>query len=969
MTKKFILVFLALMLTFTSNNVLAGYYQGKLIVKFERSSDFMQRAYKTEQDKYYPEFQQLLGEHKANRLIDNNILKTISKRRQSHLLSTRNKFNNIYDNLSRIYLVEFDSPIDPAAAARKIPTIPGIEYAEPMPERHIAAIPNDPGIQMQYYLGKVNSFEAWEHLDSTQKVILGVVDTGVYFDHEDLAENIYVNPGEYGKDNSGNDKQSNGIDDDDNGFVDDWRGWDFFSSTSETGQDNDPSPGHIHGTHVAGTAAAIADNGVGIAGVAINTKILAVKIGSDNSFSTSVYNSYEGILYAGIAGADVINCSWGGTNRSEAEQEIISAVEDMGAVVVAAAGNEAQEQGFYPAAYNNVLSIAAVDKNDTKAAFSNYHSSVDVTAPGVDIYSTIPYNPEIQDSSYDYLSGTSMASPVTAGVAAMVKLNFPDYSPLQIGEQIKATADDIDSLNLSYKGKIGFGRVNALRAVTDKDARSAIIVRNEIIEEDGDEIIDVQEKVEIKLSAMNVLAPIKDARIESNIVSPFEPEFINSGIMLGDMGTGDTISPEQPISFVLPEWLPLDYEYQVMLKVSDENGEVGRHIVSFIVRPSYRTVKENHIKTTFNSVGNIGYNDYPDNFQGEGFTYKGSSNLLYEGSLMIGIAKDRVSNAARGAYQMHKDRYFMPDSLFELQKPGIHAVTEGTGYYHDQSNDTSEVGVKVMQKIYQFNDAGRRDFIITIYDIVNTSGEFFDSLYAGLYFDWDLGPSGKDNKVYFENTELFGFIKNVKLDSLPYAGVLLLSSQDLNFFAIDNDGSSEENPGVWDGFTIAEKWRMLSGGIARRESGITDASMVIGAGPIRMREQDTIRVAFSLFAGNDIDELREAAKNSRETAKMFNIAEGNFSSIPEKDSLVKIYPNPAYNDEITIEFRLSDGSKINLDIIDIKGRTIDNVYNNKQFLPDVHREQYSTKNLSSGRYFVRFRTMKDTYIMPFNVLK
>ena len=138
----------------------------------------------------------------------------------------------------------------------------------------------------------------------------------------------------------------------------------------------------------------------------------------------------------------------------------------FGALVVAAAGNSGTNNNQYPSAYDNVLSVASTTQSDTKSSFSTYGTSVDVSAPGSEIYSTY------QDNTYETLSGTSMASPLTAGLAALVWSVFPSYTPLQIGEQIRVNSDDIDALNPSFAQLIGRGRINAYNAVTNTNSIS-----------------------------------------------------------------------------------------------------------------------------------------------------------------------------------------------------------------------------------------------------------------------------------------------------------------------------------------------------------------------------------------------------------------------------------------------------------------------------------------------------------------
>jgi subtilisin family serine protease len=210
--------------------------------------------------------------------------------------------------------------------------------------------------------------------------MVGVIDTGIDYNHPDLAANVWTNPLEI---------PGNGIDDDGNGYVDDVHGYDFVN------RDGDPMDDHGHGTHVAGTIAAVANNGIGVAGVSWHAKVMALKF-LDAGGSGWVSDAVEALNYATDMGAKITNNSWGGGEYSTALRDAIAAANSAGAVFVAAAGNSANNNDatpFYPAGYEgpNVIAVAATDASDTLAVFSNFgRNTVQLGAPGVGIYSTVP---------------------------------------------------------------------------------------------------------------------------------------------------------------------------------------------------------------------------------------------------------------------------------------------------------------------------------------------------------------------------------------------------------------------------------------------------------------------------------------------------------------------------------------------------------------------------------------------------
>lgn len=331
---------------------------------------------------------------------------------------------------------------------------PLIEYVEPDYIVTIDAIPNDPGFPQLWGLHNtgqsggvpdtdIDAPEAWDLSTGSSSVIIAVIDTGVDYTHEDLADNMWVNTNEI---------PENGIDDDGNGFIDDYRGWDFYNN------DNDPMDDHSHGTHCAGTIAGIGNNSIGVTGVNWQAKIMPLKfIGSDGSGPTSA--AILSILYANQMGAHVISNSWGGGGYSQALKDAIDA---SPAVVVCAAGNDAADNDIdphYPSSYDssNIIAVASINRYNDLSSFSNYGlTSVDLGAPGSSIYSTIPGN------GYDTYNGTSMATPHVSGVAGLVKAYHPGMSTSQIIEAILNTVDPVPALD----GKtVTGGRLNAFRAL------------------------------------------------------------------------------------------------------------------------------------------------------------------------------------------------------------------------------------------------------------------------------------------------------------------------------------------------------------------------------------------------------------------------------------------------------------------------------------------------------------------------
>ena len=358
--------------------------------------------------------------------------------------------------LDRIYLAEFSPEENLTGVLERLNRDSRIEYAEPNYEVKIDVIPDDPDFNKLWGLhntgqtrgivdADIDAPEAWNIEKGSSDVVIAVIDTGVDYNHPDLAANIWTNSGE---------TAGNGIDDDGNGFIDDVYGYNFYNDNGN------PMDDHNHGTHCAGTIGAVGDKN-GIVGVNWTVKIMPIKfLGSDGSGSTE--GAIASVQYAITMGVDVMSNSWGGGGDSQALEDAILAANDAGILFVAAAGNNRSDNDrfpHYPSNYEvpNVISVAATDHKDRKASFSNYGlNSVDLGAPGVSIYSTVV------GDGYATYSGTSMACPHVAGVAGLIKAQYPELTSEGLKTRLLSGVDLISSLD----GKtVTGGRLNAYNSL------------------------------------------------------------------------------------------------------------------------------------------------------------------------------------------------------------------------------------------------------------------------------------------------------------------------------------------------------------------------------------------------------------------------------------------------------------------------------------------------------------------------
>lgn len=349
-------------------------------------------------------------------------------------------------------------------AVKKYSAVEGVVEVQPNFYYHLLLTPNDPSFTAagMYGLTKINAPNAWNLSTGSSAVVVADIDTGMRYTHQDLAANAWTNPGEIA---------GNGVDDDGNGFADDVFGWDFFFNDS-----NPIDDAGGHGTHTAGTIGAVGNNLLNVVGVNWNVKIMAVKIYSPNgadSTSAMLVNAYNYVRMMKTRGVNirVTNNSYGGCGEAcgydQATKDALDAMGNAGILNVFAAGNDNINNDVtpsYPVSYTSpsVLGVASSTSTDTKSGFSSYGpNSVDVAAPGSGVLSTF----NSSDTATATLSGTSMATPHTAGAAALLSAFNPNLSPASLKASLMNTVDPL----AAFSGLIKTGgRINVFAAMQNQ---------------------------------------------------------------------------------------------------------------------------------------------------------------------------------------------------------------------------------------------------------------------------------------------------------------------------------------------------------------------------------------------------------------------------------------------------------------------------------------------------------------------
>lgn len=356
--------------------------------------------------------------------------------------------------------VVLPSNLSPTDAVAKYLNLDNVVAAQPNFFYHLVAIPNDPGFTdpAMYGLTKISAPQAWDIETGGSSVVVANIDTGMRYTHEDLASNMWTNPGEI---------NNNGIDDDGNGFVDDYYGYDFRYN------DPDPLDQHGHGTHTGGTIGAAGNNMLGVVGVNWNVRIMAIKIYSPAATDTTsamLINAYNYVRLMKERGVNIVatNNSYGGCDEAcgydQATKDAIDALGDAGVLNVFAAGNSGVNVDItpeYPGSYNSpsIITVGASNTSDDRV-FNYGVVNVDLAAPGVGIRSTT-YN---SDSSYGNKSGTSMATPHVTGAAALLAAHYPTMSAASIKATLMNTVDLLPQWNGIVRSG---GRLNVFRALQE----------------------------------------------------------------------------------------------------------------------------------------------------------------------------------------------------------------------------------------------------------------------------------------------------------------------------------------------------------------------------------------------------------------------------------------------------------------------------------------------------------------------
>ncbi len=868
----------------------------------------------------------------------------------------------ILDDLSRTFTIKISETDRTLELVRRLNALPGIVYAEPFYNYELTDFPNDPNIGEggHDYFEYHGFFDAWNISQSSEEIVIAIVDSGVLYTHEDLRNGLWRNPDPGRASYVFNQVENDTI------------GWNFWQSGNvfigeEPVQNNNPIGDFSdHGTFVAGLAAADTDNGIGIAGAGFNASYMAVKVGGTREFPRNVPFGPYGVLYAAINGADIINCSFGSTNFSFFFEDIINAATEMGSLIIAAAGNNNNDVPFFPASYDNVLSVGAEfgDLSSRKATFSSYGYFVDVFAVGQSILSTtFTFNENTGNYTefYRRSSGTSFAAPIVSGLAALIRHKYPDWSPGRVAAQIRATAKSIENQNLPYRTKMGNGSIQAYEALTNP--QPGIVMREfEIVNQFGRKAT-VGEQANVRITLKNVGESTPEIRLE---LSGLEGQVrLNQALKsVGRLENGDTEVVEFPIEFLEQT----DPELAPVLRLGMEDSDNYR---DFAILPffdfDYDVVESNDFLLSIGSDGTIAYRATQEAFGGEGMLDLFLRSLIFEASFMVGVQPENFM------YVMDNTRSITErNSDFEPKRWFRYAPEAGKGFTQFESiNEEKYPGLVVRKEIFDGNTVGVPNTLFFRYLIINDGDQDIRALYPGMFINWQIPPFSENKVKYIPSDSLQ--IVHSSQEGSPFVTLAHMGNI-ASALAIDNSSSQTlasassredslrfgiyyDNSGMgFDGFTDAEKRLALRAGLEKPDQDTSDVSTLSSSGPYQLRVGEQIVVGFILSYAQQEQALINQIRNAR-AADLFEVSPPGESvhtkepvDIPNEIALFPPYPNP-FNPLTQINYYLDGVYDVRISVYDILGRQVKTLMQNRQ-TEGFYTIPFDASNLASGQYII-----------------
>jgi serine protease len=517
-----------------------------------------------------------------------------------------------------------------------------------------------------------------------------------------------------------------------------------------------------------------------------------------------------------------------------------------------------------------------------------------------------------------------------------------------VGEQLKMTADNIYGVgsNSTYAGKLGTGRINMFRALTESPKSAKM--DNLVTTDNNDDTFVFGDTLSITGDVINYLAPLTNLTVTLSSTSPYVTVLGNS-ITPGAMATMSSVNNNgNPFTVKVNNGAPLNSKVTLKINCTDGTYSTDQYFDVF-VNVDYINVNINDVATSITSKGRLYYNDAPPT-QGLGFIYN-SANLIYDGGLMIGN-NNNVSDMNRNTATYEND--FVSQSVVQRVNPTVSSDMDLLGIFNDNNAPAAtRLKVIVTHKAYAWVSAGNRKFVIVEYSIKNNGTSTLGSLYAGIFSDWDI-PAFGNNKADVDNTLKMGYCYSTDVGG-AWAGVKLLTQGGFKNYSIDNVTGGGGGIDITTDFTDAEKYTSLS--VMRTQAGGAgtgnDVCQTVSTGPFSLTAGDSVKVAFAIIAGDNLVDLQTSATNAQIKYDGLTGIEhpGQSSTAP---TLLDPFPNPAGND-VTVSFIASNNEKTTIALLDVVGKNIMSV-EAKQNTTGIQTMHIPLKSIGKGIYFVRMTT-------------
>jgi len=833
-----------------------------------------------------------------------------------------------YD-LSTLYKIELKNNSNFYIHLNELNQSNNIEYAEPYPISYLLDVPNDPKIESQYYLDKMNAFNAHNITHGDTSIVIGIVDSGVDLLHEDLKDNFKYNYND----------PINNIDDDKDGYIDNYYGWDVadddFNPQSLV---NIYGDANYHGTKVSGAASASTNNETGIASIGYNCKIMPIKV-MNNSGTISA--GYEGIIYAADHGCQIINCSWGNNFPTQFGQDVINyAALYKNCLVVAAAGNKVTawdkraDTWFYPASYDNVLSVAGTDANDLRWDGSSYATTVDVSTGGLNVFSTK------QNNSYGSGSGTSYAAPQVAGLAALLKSIKPGFTQKQLAEQIRITCDNIDTIpdNVYYKNQMGYGRINAYNALTIDSLPSVRIEDLKTIGSHNNRFI-IGDTINIWFTAKNYLAQLQNSTIRLTSNSEFiEP--INNFFSTGALGTFESINnSNSPLTLKIIEGISQNENIWLKFEIKAD-GYNDYHIYELKVNLNYIDISENKITTTLTSSGKLGYVNRND-YMGNGFQYK-NTNLMNSGGIIVALNSEQMASSLFDVDE------FVSFTIIDTTRNNKNELEAFTQY---SSLDETGLSVNISHTTLAKTIDLQNTAIIHKYEIENKLSNSLENVKFSQFIDWDL-YSYTNNKIEFNDELNLLYTYNLG-NNVVCAAICLLNDMECIPYGFDITNGGNGGIDITSDFNNNMKWYAMNN--SRNNAG-NDGDSINVAGMLttdffNISANNSFEIAFANIIGDNYNDLIIKA-----TAIKSNYLSNKQTFNSEFE--MSVFPNPV-KDQLKINL-INKTENVSIKIYDQKGNMkLNKTFSSKQNI------LINTANFNPGLFLIQYISNSKTATLKF----